>query len=149
MKCPFCGSDSSKVVDKRDTEDQAATRRRRECIKCGKRFTTYERVELLNIYVIKKDGSRQQFDREKIKSGLLRATQKRDISMEKIDEIVDSIEAAVRSKNQKEINSSTIGELVLRKLKRLDKVAYIRFAAVYRSFTDLDSFRDELAKLEK
>lgn len=149
MKCPYCGNEHLKVVDKRDTEDQIATRRRRECLKCAKRFTTYERIELLNIHVIKRDGSKQQFDREKIKSGLIRSTQKRGISMDKIEELVDSIEASVRSKNQKEIKSSTLGELVLRKLKRLDQVAYIRFASVYRSFEDLESFKEELAKLEK
>ncbi|NOZ80881.1 MAG: transcriptional repressor NrdR [DPANN group archaeon] len=149
MRCPYCSHEALKVVDKRDTEDNIAIRRRRECLKCQKRFTTYERIELLNIHVIKRDGSKQGFDREKIRRGLLIATQKRDISLDRIEDMVDSIEASIRSKNQKEINSSTIGELVLKKLKRLDKVAYIRFAAVYRSFTDLDSFRQELEKLEK
>jgi len=148
VKCPFCPSKDTRVVDKRDTKDLTATRRRRECGRCGRRFTTYERVELTNIFVIKKDGSRELFDRNKIKRGIIRSSQKLQIKMDQIDKLVDQVEARIRSRNQKEVRSSTIGEMVLSYLRRLDEVAFIRFASVYRSFKDIGSFEEELRKLK-
>ena len=149
MKCPFCSFKNTKVLDKRDSEDLSATRRRRECERCKKRFTTYERVELINLLVIKKDGAREQFDREKIKKGIIRSCQKRPIGIDQIERIVDQIEARIRSRNQKEIRSTTIGELVLVALQRVDQVAFIRFASVYRSFEDISSFEKELKRLRE
>lgn len=148
MNCPFCNHET-RVTDKRETNDSSITRRRRECLKCKKRFTTYERIELMNIRVIKKDGSREQFNREKIKNGIIRACEKRPISTDEIESLVDSVEAEIRSRNQKEVKTSTIGSIVMKKLKKLDKVAYIRFASVYRSFSDVDSFKEELKNLSK
>lgn len=149
MKCPFCGNTHNKVIDKRETEDLEATRRRRECLKCKKRFTTYERIETINLFVVKKDGRRESFNIGKIRSGILKACEKRPISMEQIEKSVNSIEAELNAKNKKEIPSREIGEVLMKKLKKLDKVAYIRFASVYREFEDLSSFKDELKKLEK
>ena len=149
MKCPFCGNSETKVLDKRETEDLEVTRRRRECLKCKKRFTTYERTETIDLFVVKKDSRRENFTREKLKNGILKACEKRPISMEKIEQTVDSIEAELKAKKKKEIQSKEIGELIMRKLKKLDKVAYIRFASVYREFQDLSSFKEELSKLEK
>jgi len=149
MKCPFCGNTQNKVIDKRETEDLEATRRRRECLKCRKRFTTYERIETTNFFVVKKDDRRENFSREKLKKGILRACEKRPVSMETIEQVVDSIEAELKSNKDKEVPGKKIGELVMRKLKKLDKVAYIRFASVYREFKDLSSFKEELSKLEK
>lgn len=149
MKCPFCRSDDTKVVDKRETEEAFATRRRRECLSCEKRFTTYERVESPVILVVKKDGSREQFDREKIRKGILFACQKRPVTMNQVDSIVQQIENSLRDIDGTEITARRIGELVMKYLKREDKVAYIRFASVYKEFADLDEFKTELAKLVK
>lgn len=149
MKCPYCGSSETKVLDKRETSDLIATRRRRECLKCNKRFTTYERVESAELIVVKKNGNRERFDRNKIKAGILKACEKRPIKIEKIDKIVDQIEAELRNKDSIEIESKEIGGLVMEKLKELDNVAYIRFASVYRQFTDLKSFEKEVEKLLK
>ncbi len=149
MKCPFCSSGDTKVVDKRETEEAFATRRRRECLNCEKRFTTYERVESPVILVVKKDGSREQFDREKIRKGILFACQKRPVTMNQVDYIVQQIENSLRDLEGTEITSRRIGELVMKYLKRVDKVAYIRFASVYKEFADLDEFKKELTKLVK
>ncbi|MBC7332318.1 MAG: transcriptional repressor NrdR [Synergistetes bacterium] len=147
MKCPFCGEPESKVIDSRPVEDGSVIRRRRECLVCGKRFTTYERIESPTILVIKKDGRRELFDREKIIRGLLKACEKRPVSREKIEEIADQIEADLRAEGRKEITSKEIGEKVIEALKELDKVAYVRFASVYREFTDLTHFIRELESL--
>jgi len=149
MKCPFCSHNDTKVVDKRETNNEDVTRRRRECLKCGKRFTTYERVDEINIIIVKKDGNRQQFDRQKIERGILKACEKRAIPVEVIRKAVDEIEAEIRSQDTREIPSKLIGNLVIKKLKKIDKVAYIRFASVYREFADLDSFEKELHVLLK
>ena len=149
MRCPYCSGEESKVVDKRDAPDVGHIRRRRECLseKCGKRFTTYERIEDLGISVVKKDGSRESFDRNKVLNGLLKACEKRPIPREKIEAMVDDIEASLRAYPSTEIDSKVIGEMVIKKLRSLDKVAYIRFASVYKEFDDLDSFKHELEKL--
>ena len=147
MKCPFCESIDTKVVDKRETEEEAVTRRRRECLNCEKRFTTYERVEMSNILVIKKDGKREQFDREKLKNGIMKACEKRDITREEIDKIVGEVEQRLRNMEGTEIRSKIIGEDVMRRLKKLDKVAYIRFASVYKDFEDVESFKEAVEKL--
>jgi len=139
MLCPYCSNDETKVTDKRDSKDE--TRRRRECLKCGKRFTTYEKVEPLEIFVIKKDGRREGFSREKLKQGIVKACEKRDISLEKIDFVVSQIEEKLKQHGS-EVESRIIGELVMRALKKIDKVAYIRFASVYRDFQDVDDFRN-------
>jgi transcriptional repressor NrdR len=149
MKCPYCYSAETKVIDKRETEGLEVTRRRRECLKCTKRFTTYERVEMIDLIIIKKDDKREQYDRNKLKRGVMRACEKRPISHEKIERAIDNIEAKLRSYKKNEIRSETVGELVIKQLKKLDKVAYIRFASVYRDFTDVESFQKELKKLLK
>ncbi|MCK4496656.1 MAG: transcriptional repressor NrdR [Candidatus Aenigmarchaeota archaeon] len=149
MKCPYCSNQNTRVMDKRETEDSNVTRRRRECLNCKKRFTTYERVETLDLTIVKKDGKRENFDRHKLMSGLLKACEKRPIPREKIEKIIDGVEAKLRAHKKTEIDSRFIGELVMKKLKKLDKVAYIRFASVYREFTDLDSFKKEMEKLIK
>lgn len=148
MICPYCNSDT-KVIDKRETPDQKATRRRRECLKCHKRFTTYERIERTDLFVIKKDERREPFNREKLKSGIIKACEKRPISHETIEKVLNDIESVLRKKNKKEITSREIGEAVMKRLKKLDKVAYIRFASVYRAFEDLKSFEKELKSLKK
>ncbi|MBI2499603.1 transcriptional repressor NrdR [Candidatus Woesearchaeota archaeon] len=148
MKCPYCYHEETKVIDKRETEEALATRRRRECLNCQKRFTTYERIET-DLIVIKKDGRREKFNREKIKSGILKAIEKRPISIGQVDQIIDNIEATLKTKNSSEISSTLIGELVMKKLKVLDKVAYIRFASVYREFEDPSSFLEEIKILTK
>ena len=146
MQCPYCTASESKVTDKRDSGRES--RRRRECLKCGKRFTTYERVEL-DLSVIKKDGRRQKFSRDKLMGGIVNNLEKRPISSEKIDRVVDNIEARIyRTAKDKDIPSSKIGDIVMAELKKVDKVAYIRFAAVYRDFADIDEFRDEIRKLK-
>ena len=147
MHCPYCGNREHKVVDKREANE--ATRRRRECLRCKKRFTTYERVEPFDLIIVKKDGRREPFNREKLRTGLIKACEKRPIPQEKIDTAVDQIEGELRKEEKKEFGSSHVGELVMRKLKKLDKVAYIRFASVYREFADLESFEKELKKLIK
>lgn len=146
MQCPYCNSAETKVVDKRDSGSEA--RRRRECLKCAKRFTTYERVEL-DLSVIKKDGRRQKFSRDKLKEGVANNLEKRAISGEEIDRLIDRIEAKVyRVAKDKDIASSRIGDIVMAELKKVDKVAYIRFACVYRDFADIDEFKEELKKLK-
>jgi len=144
MKCPYCGYKEDKVVDSRATAEESAIRRRRECLKCGKRFTTYEYIEEVSLLVIKKDGRREPFDRKKILSGIIKACEKRPISMEKIEDIVIQIERAIQKKSDREVSSSRIGELVMERLKGLDDVAYVRFASVYRQFKDVGQFMVEL-----
>jgi transcriptional repressor NrdR len=147
MKCPFCSHQEDRVIDSRPTDEGATIRRRRECLKCRKRYTTYEKVESLPIMVIKKDGSRQAYDREKVRKGILRACEKRSISMNQIENIIDIIEANINNSLEREVTSSFIGELVMEKLKDLDEVAYVRFASVYRQFKDINTFMNELNKL--
>ena len=147
MRCPFCGSRETRVLDKRDADDVAVTRRRRECQKCGGRFTTYERPEMANLMVVKKDGRRQPFDRSKLRNSIQTACTKRPISAETIERLVDQIEASLRTRDALEVPSHLVGDLVVEKLRALDQVAYIRFASVYRSFADVSSFEDELRKL--
>ncbi len=148
MRCPYCSKTDTKVVDKRDSEEEPVIRRRRECLKCGKRFTTYERVDMVDLTVIKKDGKKEQFDREKLKRGMLRAAEKR-ISMEQIDKAIDEIESTLRKKNTTEIKGPQIGDLVMKKLKKLDNIAYIRFASVYREFEDLTDLQGEIREIIK
>jgi len=140
MKCIFCGFDDSKVIDSRATDEQNSIRRRRECLKCGKRFTTYETVETVPILVIKADGARQPFEREKIKRGIIKACEKRPITMQQIDKIVDDVEKQVHNSLEQEVKASVIGEAVMEALKKLDEVAYVRFASVYRKFKDISNF---------
>lgn len=147
MNCPFCNSSKTRVVDKREVGSGTTTRRRRECQECKKRFTTYERVESSDIYVIKKDGRREPYDRNKLRTGISKACEKRPISQDKIDEIVDNIEGSLRRLRSVEVKSQEIGERVMEELKRLDKVAYIRFASVYREFADITDFQRELKEL--
>lgn len=147
MKCPFCGYQESKVVDSRHSEDGASIRRRRECLSCNKRFTTYETVESLPIMVVKKDGSRQSFDRNKILNGMVRACEKRPVSVAKLEAAVDEIEQIIQNSLEREIRTSDIGELVMERLKPLDEVAYVRFASVYRQFKDINTFMQELNKI--
>ncbi|NIP40056.1 MAG: transcriptional repressor NrdR [Candidatus Aenigmarchaeota archaeon] len=148
MRCPYCMDEELKVLDKRDG-DEKSIRRRRECLKCGKRFTTYERIESADLIIVKKDGKRERFDRNKLKSGILKACEKRPITNERIEKILDEIETELRNEDQVEIPSKKVGQLVMKKLKRTDKVAYIRFASVYREFADLESFENELKKLSR
>lgn len=149
MKCPYCAHEENQVLDSRDSEDLSAVRRRRECLKCSKRFTTYERVDTVDIFIIKKDGRREQFDRSKLLAGIKTACEKRPVSMDTIEETVDEIEQNLRRRKTTEIPSKAIGEIVIRRLKALDKVAYIRFASVYRSFEDVESFEKEVQNLTK
>ena len=144
MKCPFCAYKEDKVVDSRSTADSSAVRRRRECLKCGKRFTTYEYIEEVSMRVIKKDGRREAFDRQKILAGIIRACEKRPVGLEKMEEIVTQVERSIQKKFDREVSSSRIGELVMEKLKGLDDVAYVRFASVYRQFKDVGQFMLEL-----
>ena len=147
MKCPYCYVPESKVIDSRASDNGASIRRRRECVSCGRKFTTYERVENIVMMVIKKDGSRQSFDRDKVANGIRRACEKRPVTAEQIDEAVSFIEMQLYNKANKEISSIEIGELVMDKLKEIDDVAYVRFASVYRQFKDLNTFVDELQKI--
>ena len=147
MKCPHCGFQESKVVDSRHSEDGTSIRRRRECLNCQKRFTTYETVESLPIIVVKRDNSRQAFDRNKIMNGMLRACEKRPVSMQDLENAVNEIEASVQNSLEREITTEYIGEQVMEKLKGLDEVAYVRFASVYRQFKDIHSFMQELNKI--
>ena len=149
MKCPFCSYTESKVVDSRPAEDSEKIRRRRECLSCGKRFTTYEAIENTPLIVVKKDHTRQIFDRDKLLRGLLRACEKRPVALETLEGLVDSIEQTYANAMLKEVSSVELGEQVLKELKKLDKVAYIRFASVYRDFSDVDSFLSELRKLQE
>ncbi len=147
MKCPFCGNDDTRVVDSRPVEDNNAIRRRRVCDNCGKRFTTYEKVETVPLMVIKKDMNREKYDRSKIVAGVVRACHKRPVSADQINNLVDSVEVEIFNRELREIESSTIGELVMNKIKDLDPVAYVRFASVYREFKDVNTFMDELKKI--
>ena len=147
MKCPYCENEDSKVIDSRHTEDGRAIRRRRECEECGRRFTTYEKVEEMILMVIKKDGSRQAFDRNKLLNGIIRACEKRPVSIADMEKIVDDIERGLNNMMEKEIDSNFIGELVMERLKDLDEVAYVRFASVYRQFTDVNTFVQEVERL--
>lgn len=147
MKCPFCAFEESKVIDSRPTDEGERIRRRRECLKCGKRFTTYEIIESLPIIVIKKDKSREVFDRQKLMTGMLRACEKRPVSIETLDRAIDDIEALIQNSLDREVKSEKIGELVMEKLKEIDEVAYVRFASVYRQFKDINTFMSELNKL--
>ena len=147
MKCPFCENPDTKVIDSRQTDDGHAIRRRRECENCKKRFTTYEKVEEMILMVIKKDGSREAFDRNKIYSGIVKACEKRPVPVAKIEEVVDEIERGLNNMMEKEVESSFIGELIMEKLRELDEVAYVRFASVYRQFTDINTFVSEIEKL--
>ena len=149
MKCPFCNQDNTRVVDSRPADDNTAIRRRRMCDACGKRFTTYEKVETIPLIVIKKDQNREQFDRSKIEAGVLRACHKRPVSAEQIHRLVDDVETEVFNLEEREIPSSVIGEIVMDKLKVLEAVAYVRFASVYREFKDVNTFMDELKKILK
>lgn len=148
MKCPFCGFHDSKVIDSRPTEDNGTIRRRRSCIDCGKRFTTYERYEDQSFVVIKKDNTREAFSRNKILNGLIRSCEKRPVSIIELEKILDEIEVELNHLNQKEVTTAFIGELVMQKLKKLDKVAYVRFASVYREFEDVETFYDEIENLK-
>ena len=149
MKCPYCNFEETQVIDTRETENLEATRRRRECMKCNKRFTTYERVEEADIIVVKKDGRRERFQRQKVLNGIIEACEKRSLPLEKIEKLVDEVESDLRKRDSVEVESKVIGEVVMKKLRSLDKVAYIRFASVYREFEDLDRFTEELEKLQK
>ena len=149
MKCPFCNQDNTRVVDSRPADDNTAIRRRRMCDACGKRFTTYEKVETIPLIVIKKDQNREQFDRSKIEAGVLRACHKRPVSAEQIHRLVDDVETEVFNLEEREIPSSVIGEIVMDKLKYMEAVAYVRFASVYREFKDVNTFMDELKKILK
>ncbi|MCK4551200.1 MAG: transcriptional repressor NrdR [Candidatus Aenigmarchaeota archaeon] len=148
MKCPFCEAPETKVVDKRVSEDFETNRRRRECLACGRRFTTYERVEMGNFLVIKKDGTRERFNRDKILKGLIKACEKRPIEMNDIEKVVDEVERDIMTRDSHEIKSDEIGKIIMKKLKKLDDVAYIRFASVYRQFASISSFEKELEKLK-
>jgi transcriptional repressor NrdR len=147
MKCPYCGNPDTKVVDSRPTEEGSAIRRRRECESCGRRFTTYETVEEVPIVVVKKDGSRQTFDRNKLERGIIRACEKRSVPLAEIEKMVTEIESELAGSMKKEVDSAQVGEMVMAHLKTLDDVAYVRFASVYRQFTDAESFRQEVEKL--
>ena len=147
MKCPFCSHENTRVIDSRPADENNSIRRRRVCDECGKRFTTYEKVETIPLIVIKKDNNRETYDRSKIEAGVLRACHKRPISAAQINQLVDSVETAVFNREEKEISSGIIGELVMNKLKDLDTVAYVRFASVYREFKDINTFMDELKKV--
>ncbi len=149
MKCPFCETNDTRVIDSRPTEEGHAIRRRRECDHCGKRFTTYEKVEEVFFMVIKKDGSREAFDRNKVLNGILKACEKRPVPIADIEAIVDDIERGLNNMMEKEIESKVIGEVIMEHLKELDEVAYVRFASVYRQFTDVNTFAAEIEKLLK
>ena len=146
MKCPFCNQDSTRVVDSRPADDNYSIRRRRLCDECGKRFTTYEKVETLPLIVIKKDRTREEYDRSKIEAGVLRACYKRPIPVQKINDLIDAVETEIFNREEREIESKEIGEMVMDRLKDLEAVAYVRFASVYREFKDVNTFMDELKK---
>ncbi|MBR5157281.1 MAG: transcriptional regulator NrdR [Clostridia bacterium] len=147
MKCPYCEFEESKVVDSRPTDEGEAIRRRRECLECGKRFTTYEKVESIPLMVIKKDGSRQMFDSQKLLNGIVRACEKRPVAMKDIERITFDIESAIQNNLQREVSSDKIGEMVMDRLKELDEVSYVRFASVYRQFKDVNTFVEEVNRL--
>ena len=147
MKCPYCGKDNMRVIDSRPAEESNSIRRRRQCDACGKRFTTYEKIETIPLVVIKKDNNREPYDRSKIEAGILRACHKRPISADQINRLVDEIETEIFNREEKEVSSSLIGEIVMDKLKDLEAVAYVRFASVYREFKDINTFMNELKKI--
>ncbi|MEE1186818.1 MAG: transcriptional regulator NrdR [Acutalibacteraceae bacterium] len=147
MKCPFCGYEESKVVDSRPTDEDERIRRRRECLKCAKRFTTYEMIESLPLIVIKKDKSREVFDRDKLLTGLMHACEKRPVSIDQLDKVVSEIETSLHNSLDREVSSIQIGELAMEKLRTLDEVAYIRFASVYRQFKDVNTFMEEISRI--
>ncbi|MDO8583297.1 MAG: transcriptional regulator NrdR [bacterium] len=149
MKCPYCGSNETEVVETRTSEDIDTIRRRRECLKCKKRFTTYERIENVNLVVIKKDGKREQFDRDKLKSGIIRSCEKTKVSLDDIEKIVAEIERELRSGDSVEVESKKIGQMVALRLKKIDKVAYIRFSSVFKRFVDIEDFQEEVKRLIK
>ncbi|MCH4000015.1 MAG: transcriptional regulator NrdR [Lachnospiraceae bacterium] len=149
MKCPYCGKEDTRVIDSRPADGDTSIRRRRICDACGKRFTTYEKIETIPLVVIKKDNNREPYDRSKIEGGILRACHKRPVSINQIKKLVDEIETEIYSREEKEISSREIGELVMSRLKDLDPVAYVRFASVYREFKDVETFMDELKKILK
>ncbi len=149
MKCPFCNAADTKVIDSRPTDDNSSIRRRRQCETCGKRFTTYEKLETLPLMVIKKDGTREAYSRDKILQGIIRSCHKRPVSAEMINDMINGIEAQIYSTEEREIPTSVIGEMVMDKLKDVDQVAYVRFASVYREFKDVNTFMDEIGKLLK
>ena len=147
MKCIYCGSEDSKVVDSRSIEETNSIKRRRECIDCGKRFTTYEMIETTPVLVIKRNGDRQPFSISKVKNGIIKACEKRPVSISKIDEMVNSIEMKIQNLTEREIDSSKVGEMVMEELEKADKVAYVRFASVYKQFEDIEKFKDFIQKL--
>lgn len=147
MKCPFCGYEDTKVVDSRVQDDNSVIRRRRLCEKCGKRFTTYERIDTVPLVVVKRDGTREMFEKSKLLNGIVKACNKRNISMEQMENLVDDIENSIMASVSKEVNSDNLGNMVMDRLKELDEVAYVRFASVYRQFKDINTFMEELNKL--
>ena len=147
MKCPFCGYTESKVIDSRPAEEGATIRRRRECLACSKRFTTYEIIERMPLVVVKRDGSRQSFDKVKLINGMVRACEKRPVPLQTLEQIADEIEQELQSNLEREISTVDVGEMVMQRLKNIDEVAYVRFASVYRSFKDINTFMEELSKL--
>ncbi|MDO5417609.1 MAG: transcriptional regulator NrdR [Lachnospiraceae bacterium] len=149
MKCPFCNAADTKVIDSRPADDNSSIRRRRQCETCGKRFTTYEKLETMPLMVIKKDNSRETYDRSKIENGVIQSCHKRPVSTQQINRVIDEIENRIFNREEKEVSTSVIGELVMEKLKELDEVAYVRFASVYREFKDVNTFMEELGKLLK
>ncbi len=149
MRCLFCGHLESKVIDSRSTEEGTTIRRRRECLECGKRFTTYEKIETIPMIVVKKDGLRETWDRDKVLNGILRACEKRPVTLADIEKLIDDVEAKLYNMLEREVTSERIGEMVMERLKELDDIAYVRFASVYRQFKDINSFMDELAKIIK
>ncbi len=148
MRCPYCGSSETSVLESRDSEDGQVTRRRRECTKCQKRFTTYERVEQVDLKVVKKDGSKESFEREKIKNGIMLACQKTEVNEEEVDDVIEDIEMRLLNRKSTEISSSDIGRMVLTRLKKLDKVAYLRFASVFLEFGSVEEFRKEIKEID-
>ena len=149
MKCPYCNEDETKVIDSRPVDDNCSIRRRRQCEKCGRRFTTYEKLETMPLMVIKKDNSRETYDRSKFESGVIRSCHKRPVSTQQIDSMIDEIENQIFNMEEREVSTNMIGELVMERLKELDEVAYVRFASVYREFKDVNTFMEELGKLLK
>lgn len=147
MKCPFCGAENTKVIDSRPAEENSAIRRRRVCDSCTKRFTTYEKIETIPLIVIKRDNTREQYDRSKIEAGVLRACHKRSTSVQQISDLIDEVETELFNREEKELSSNMIGEIVMDKLKDLDTVAYVRFASVYREFKDVNTFMEEIKKI--
>ena len=147
MKCPFCGYTESKVIDSRPAEEGATIRRRRECLACSKRFTTYEIIERLPLVVVKRDGIRQSFDKVKLINGMVRACEKRPVALQTLEQIADEIEQELQSNLEREVSTVDVGEMVMKRLKSIDEVAYVRFASVYRSFKDINTFMEELSKL--